>query len=70
MKNDPLIGEMYDGELLKLLIRVLKENKQYQKIEDYNEFIMVVKNGDYAFENSYEENEYEKLLEQLADMFN
>ena len=69
LKNDPLAGEMYDGELLKLLIRVLKENKQYQRIEDYNEFMDNIKNSSHVWENSYEKEEYEKLLEQLVIIF-
>lgn len=66
LKKNPLVGENYEGQFLEILLKALKENKQYIDKKDYEEFMEVVGNYPFEFEDDIEKKEYESKLEELS----
>lgn len=64
--NNPLCGEMYNGQMLELLIRVFINNPNYKKVDFYVAFEEKIQrvHGTYNWDN-----EYERLLLEFKELF-
>ena len=68
--DNPFEGEMYDGEMLELLIRVTKANKGLVTQKNLQELLMVAKKeiDRYEWESERDKEEYILLLKELATL--
>lgn len=66
--DNPFEGEMYDGEMLELLIRVIKANKGLVTQKNLQELLMTAKKeiDRYEWESERDKEEYSLLLKELA----
>ncbi|MCM1500922.1 MAG: contact-dependent growth inhibition system immunity protein [Clostridium sp.] len=69
--DDPLCGEMYEGEVIVLLTRVLinhpsaKENVFYMTFEKRIKYM----NETHEWDSNYEKAEYEKIISKFRQLF-
>ena len=68
--DNPFEGEMNDGEMLELLIRVIKANKGLVTQKNLQELLMVAKKeiDRYEWESERDKEEYILLLKELATL--
>lgn len=68
--DNPFEGEMYDGEMLELLIRVIKANKGLVTQKNLQELLMIAKKeiDRYEWESERDKEEYILLLKELATL--
>jgi hypothetical protein len=71
LKENPFEGEIYEGQLLVLLIRNLSNNPKKKNKEEYNEFmkLMEVKKHKYFKDNLEGKEDYENLVFKFEALF-
>lgn len=71
LNENPFEGEMYEGQLLELLIRYLIKNPKKKNKEDYNVFKNRIASKKFEhFKDDLESKEdYEKLIDKLESLF-
>ena len=70
LTRNPFDGEMYDGQLLEHLLRVIKEHKglvEKDKLQDLYELASKQVN-DYEWDSKQSREEYVGLLKELSDL--
>lgn len=69
--DNPLCGEMYDGQMIELLTRVLVNNPNIKEADSYAAFEKKVQQmcETYEWENNYEKEEYEEILLKFRQLF-
>lgn len=69
--NDPFCGEMYDGELIKLLTEVLSNHSQDQDMISYNIFKQLIaqKIEEHEWYDSIEKGDFQKIVTELELLF-
>ncbi|MCM1235251.1 MAG: contact-dependent growth inhibition system immunity protein [Ruminococcus flavefaciens] len=69
--DDPLCGEMYDGEVVDLLTRILIKHPSVKKSDFYMRFekkVMYMYET-YEWDSDYEKTEYEKIISRFRQLF-
>ncbi|WFR55942.1 contact-dependent growth inhibition system immunity protein [Anaerocolumna sp. AGMB13025] len=66
LKENPFEGEMYEGQLLELLIRNLSNNPEKKNKKDYIEFMRLY---EFFNDNSEVKEDYENLVYKLKAIF-
>lgn len=69
--DNPLCGEMNDGQMIELLTRVFINNPDLKEADSYVVFEKNAKKlyETYDWENNYEKEEYEKILVKFRHLF-
>lgn len=69
--ENPFCGEMYEGQLVELLIRTLENNSEKKENSFYRFFVQDIaqKIETHEWGNDEEKNEYKRLTEELERLF-
>lgn len=69
--KDPFCGEMYDGQLLELLIKSLEKHPEEKEQDTYNSFLSSVNQmmDTYIWEDETDKEEYVGMIEKLKELY-